>query len=268
MKLILPLLKHFLKKQVNSPKRNTPGLTRDLFLGGKVILWQSVKGYRAGIDAVLLATSIKLKESQKILDLGCGAGAISLCVLANHPNVLVTGLEIMEDTVDVAKLNAEENNFELNFRPMLGSIADMPPTIEKNSFDLVLSNPPYAVNGTTNFSSNIQRKIAHVETHTTIEMWIEVAAAALKHRGTISLIHRADRLDHLLSALRPYFGEIIIHPLWPKSGRKANRILIKAKKGSEAPTILTAGTIIHMDNGSYTPEIESILRGRSLLTIE
>ena len=253
---------------MNNPKQNKPHLTQDLFLGGKVILWQSAKGYRAGIDAVLLATSIKPKESQKILDLGCGAGAISLCVLANHPNVLVTGLEIMEDTVDVAKLNAQENNFELNFRPMLGSIADMPPTIEKNSFDLVLSNPPYAVNGTTNFSSNIQRKIAHVETDTTIEMWIEVAAAALKHRGTISLIHRADRLDHLLSALRPYFGEIIIHPLWPKSGRKANRILIKAKKGSEAPTILTAGTIIHMDNGSYTPEIESILRGRSLLTIE
>ena len=231
-------------------------------------MWQSAEGYRAGIDAVLLATSIKPKESQKILDLGCGAGAVSLCVLANHPNVFVTGLEIMKDTVDVAKLNAEENNFKLNFRPMLGSIADTPPTIETNSFDLVLSNPPYAVNGTTSFSSNIQKKIAHVETNTNIEMWIKVAAAALKNKGIISLIHRADRLDHLLSALRPYFGEIIIHPLWPKSGRKANRILIKAKKGSKAPTILTAGTIIHMDNGSYTPEIESILRGRSLLTIE
>ena len=253
---------------MNSPKRNTPGLTRDLFLGGKVILWQSAEGYRAGIDAVLLATSIKPKESQKILDLGCGAGAVSLCVLANHPNVFVTGLEIMKDTVDVAKLNAEENNFKLNFRPMLGSIADTPPTIETNSFDLVLSNPPYAVNGTTSFSSNIQKKIAHVETNTNIEMWIKVAAAALKNKGIISLIHRADRLDHLLSALRPYFGEIIIHPLWPKSGYKANRVLIKATKGSRAPTILTAGSTIHMDDGSYTPEIDSVLRGRSLLTVE
>ena len=116
----------------------------------------------------------------------------------------------------------------------------------------MISNPPYAVNGTTNFSSHIQKKIAHVETDTTIEMWIEVATAALKHRGTISLIHRADRLDHLLSVLRPCFGEIIIHPLWPKSGYKANRVLIKATKGSRGPTILTAGSTIHMDDGSYT----------------
>ena len=253
---------------MNNPKQNKPNLTQDLLLGGKVILWQSIDGYRAGIDAVLLATSTKPKTNQKILDLGCGAGAVSLCVLANYPDVFVTGLEIMEETVALAKLNAEENNFKVNFCPILGSIADIPSKIKKNSFDLVLSNPPFSPSGTSNFSSNIQKKFAHVETGTNIEMWIKVAATALKQKGTISLIHRADRLDHLLSALRPYFGEIIIHPLWPKSGRKANRILIKAKKGSKAPTILTAGTIIHMDNGSYTPEIESILRGRSLLTIE
>ncbi len=253
---------------MNNPKQNKPHLTQDLLLGGKVILWQSIDGYRAGIDAVLLATSTKPKTNQKILDLGCGAGAVSLCVLANYPDVFVTGLEIMEETVDVAKLNAKENNVKVNFCPILGSIADMPSKIKKNSFDLVLSNPPFAASGTSNFSSNIRKKIAHVETGTNIEMWIKVAAAALKHKGIISLIHRADRLDHLLCALRPYFGEIIIHPLWPKSGRKANRILIKAKKGSKAPTVLTAGTIIHTDNGSYTPEIESVLRGRSLLTME
>ena len=253
---------------MNNPKENKLRLTQDLFLGGKVVLWQSIDGYRAGIDAVLLASSTKPKTNQRILDLGCGAGAVALCVLANYPNVFVTGLEIMEETVDVAKLNAKENNLKVNFCPVLGSIADVPPKIKKNSFDLVLSNPPFSASGTSNFSSNIQKKVAHVETGTNIEMWIKAAAAALKHKGTISLIHRADRLDHLLCALRPYFGEIIIHPLWPKPGRKANRILIKAKKGSKAPTILTTGTIIHMDNGSYTPEIESILRGRSLLTIE
>ena len=72
---------------MNSPKENKPRLTQDLFLGGKVILWQSIDGYRAGIDAVLLATSTKPKTNQKILDLGCGAGAVSLCVLAHYAGV-------------------------------------------------------------------------------------------------------------------------------------------------------------------------------------
>ena len=119
---------------MNSPKENKPRLTQDLFLGGKVILWQSIDGYRAGIDAVLLATSTKPKTNQKILDLGCGAGAVSLCVLANFPDVFVTGLEIMEETVDVAKLNAKENNVKVNFCPILGSIADMPSKIKKKFF--------------------------------------------------------------------------------------------------------------------------------------
>ena len=157
---------------MNSPKENKPRLTQDLFLGGKVILRQSIDGYRAGIDAVLLATSTKPKTNQKILDLGCGAGAVSLCVLANYPDVFVTGLEIMEETVALAKLNAEENNFKVKFCPDLGSIADIPSKIKKNSFDLVLSNPPFSPSGASNFSSNIQKKFAHVETGTNIEMWI------------------------------------------------------------------------------------------------
>ncbi len=93
-------------------------------------MWQSIDGYRAGIDAVLLATSTNQNKS-KNLRLGCGAGAVSLCVLANYPDVFVTGLEIMEETVDVAKLNAKENNVKVNFCPILGSIADMPSKLKK-----------------------------------------------------------------------------------------------------------------------------------------
>ena len=97
---------------------------------------------------------------------------------------------------------------------------------------------------------------------------VKTASVALKHKGLFSFIHRADRLDHLLGALMPFFGGITIHPLWPKSGKQAKRVLIKAKKGSKAPTVLTSGTIIHMNDGSYTPEVASILKGNSLLNFE
>ena len=252
---------------MNSDQLDGLNLTRDLFLGGKIALWQSAQGYRAGIDPVLLAAFIEPKSSQKILDLGCGVGAISLCLLAHHPNIFVTGLENVQQFVTLAERNAQENNFSDRFIPILGSVADLPSNITPNSFDLVISNPPYAAAGTTNPSPNFHKKSSHVEAEASLDKWINVASKALKHKGIISLIHRADRLDHLLAILRLSFGEIIIHPLWPKAGKQAKRVLVRAKKGSQSPTRLTAGTVLHTNNGSYTEDINCILQGKSLLTV-
>ena len=253
---------------MNSATTNKPELTRDLFLGEKIILWQDAKGYRAGIDPILLAAFNTPKRSERILDLGCGVGAVSLCLLMKNPQVFIMGLEILKETFELAKLNAAENNLEDNFVPVLGSVSNIPPIIKMGSFDLVVSNPPYTMAKTTNLSPYAKKQIAHVETQANIEIWVKTASVALKHKGLFSFIHRADRLDHLLGALRPFFGGITIHPLWPKSGKQAKRVLIKAKKGSKAPTVLTSGTIIHMNDGSYTPEVDSILKGNSLINFE
>ncbi|WP_348656358.1 methyltransferase, partial [uncultured Sulfitobacter sp.] len=69
-------------------------LTRDAFLGGKLHLWQPRKGYRAGVDPVLLAATVPAQAGQRVLELGCGVGAVSLCLGARVPGLQLTGVEI------------------------------------------------------------------------------------------------------------------------------------------------------------------------------
>ena len=71
-----------------------------------------------------------------ILDLGTGSGAISI-VLGRELNSIVTGVDISEDALNVAKKNAIENKVSINFikSNMLDSV--------EGKYDIVVSNPPY-----------------------------------------------------------------------------------------------------------------------------
>ena len=68
--------------------------TEDALLGGRVRLLQLRRGYRVAVDSVLLAASVEASAGARILDLGCGTGAVALCLAARVPGVTVVGLEL------------------------------------------------------------------------------------------------------------------------------------------------------------------------------
>ena len=84
-------------------------LTRNAFLGGRVHLWQPVRGYRAGIDPVCLAAAVPARATQCVLDLGCGAGAATLCLGARVAGLDLTGVEMQPAYADLARRNATGN---------------------------------------------------------------------------------------------------------------------------------------------------------------
>lgn len=240
-------------------------VTLDEILGGKITLLQPTKGYRIGVDAVLLASATIPKKNSKILDLGCGVGGISLCLMANYKSVSIQGLELDEKLVQLAIKNAENNNFSKKFIPITGSAAHPPNVLIPNSFDLVVTNPPFMQSGKGNESPENSRRTANIEGEADLESWIHTATKFLKPKGAISLIHRADRLDHVLSILRNDFGGITVNPLWPKLGRIAKRILIGGIKGSSSPTIMRPGVVLHKEDGSYTEAVNAVLTGKAIL---
>ena len=65
----------------------------DAFLGGKLHLSQAPDGYRAGIDAALLAASVTLKPGAYAAEFGCGAGAALLSAALLNTGAVFTGLE-------------------------------------------------------------------------------------------------------------------------------------------------------------------------------
>jgi tRNA1(Val) A37 N6-methylase TrmN6 len=234
-------------------------LTEDRLLGGRVRIAQPADGYRAAIDPVLLAAFAPARAGERVLDLGAGAGAASLCLAARVPGVRVDGIERDAATMALARANAALNGFSPPPVFVLGDVTALDGAFER-AFDHVMANPPYLEASAATPPPDGRRAAAHVEGEADLDMWIDAMARASRHRGTISLVHRADRLDALLAALRRHAGGIVVFPLWPKAGRPAKRVLVRGVKGSRASLVLAPGLVLHEDDGTYTAGTEAVLR--------
>lgn len=243
---------------------DTPAeVTRDAFLGGKVMAWQPAKGYRAGVDAVFLAAACPARAGDHILELGCGVGVASLSLLARVPGTIGTGVEKQPHYADLARKNAQEAG--LPFTPYTGDIAQMPPEVRQRQFHHVILNPPYYDRGRRLLSPDTGREAALSE-ETPLQVWVETAIRRLRPKGMLTMIHRTERLAELLALLYPRIGSIALQPLAPRQGRRSHLVLIRAQKDGHAPFILHPALILHAaaqhtaDGDDYTPEIAAVLR--------
>ena len=91
--------------------------------------------------------------------------------------------------------------------------------------------------------------------------WIGFLLRMVRAKGTITLIHRADRLDEILALLHGNAGETVVFPLWPKRGVAAKRVIVRARKGIRTPLTVSPGLVLHEADGTYTEEADAILRG-------
>ena len=235
-------------------------LTEDAFLGGRLRLHQPADGYRAAIDPVLLAAAVPALSGEEVADLGCGVATAGLCLLARVPGIRVTGLELQPWLVDLARENARLNGCDGMLRVMAGDVAAPPDAMAVAGFDHVMLNPPYLEAGSTRVSNHELRRIATVEGAAGLDAWLNCALTLLRPRGSLTVIHRADRLHSLLRQIAPSCGDIAVFPLWPRRGEAAKRILVQALKGSGGPLRVLPGLELHDAEGCYTAAAEAVLR--------
>lgn len=238
-------------------------LTHDAYLGGKLHLWQPAKGYRAGVDPVLLAATVAAKSGQSVLDLGCGVGAAALCLGARIPGLRLSGLEIQPQYAALARRNGAENG--QSFTVHDGDLATMPAALRDQQFDHVIANPPYFDRSASTMARDAGRETALGEV-TPLSDWIDAAARRVAPKGYVTIIHRAERLPELLSTLNARLGSVELLPLIPRPNRPAQLILLRARKGGRAAFQLHPGLVLHGgiahdgDRESYTPMVRAALR--------
>lgn len=232
-----------------------PETTDDALLGGRVRFRQPVAGYRAAIDPVLLA-AVAGEAPRAALDLGCGAGAASLALMARVPGASVTGVEIDPGLAELARGNALANGWAGRFAAETGDIA----AYSGGGFDLVLANPPFLEAAASDPSPDPAKRRADVEGDPPLAGWVAAALKAAARGGTLVFIHRADRLADLLAAFGSQAGETVVFPLWPRAGTPAKRVIVRARKGIRTRLALAPGLVLHASDGKYTPEAEAILR--------
>ncbi len=235
-------------------------ISEGTLLGGRVRLKQPVEGYRVAIDPVFLAAAVPAAGSERVIDVGTGVGAAALCLAARLPDVRVTGIERERDLVRLATDNVALNDRATRVLMMAGDLLTPPPRLEPGTFDHAMANPPYLASGTATPPADAGRAAAHVESEADLAAWLRFALMMLRSKGSLTLIHRADRLDALLAGLAGRAGEIVVFPLWPGAGKPAKRILLRARKGVATPLRLAPGLVLHEADGRYTAAAEKVLR--------
>lgn len=235
--------------------------TEDRLLGGRVRLRQPSSGFRTSIDAVLLAAAVAAVDGETVLDVGSGTGAAALCLATRLQGVQVTGIEADWALVRLASDNAEESGLSARCRFYLGDLLAPPVRLSPASFDHVMANPPFLPEGSGRPPRHSGRTQAMVEGEVTLSGWLDFCLRMVRQGGTVTVIHRADRLDELLGGLTGRLGALVVLPLWPRSGKPAKRVIVAGRRGSGAPLSLLPGLVLHQSDGRYTPIAESVLRG-------
>jgi len=246
-----------------------PATTESRLLGGRVAIFQPAEGYRAAVDPVLLAAALPTPARRHAglpwLELGCGTGAALLCAAARLPTITVVGLERDPATAALARRGAAASGLADRIAVVEGDLRAPPPAVAPVAFGTVFANPPFLEAGRATPPPDRGRRAAHVEGEAVLEDWIAAAHRALAPRGRLVLIHRADRLDALLAALRPRFGATEVVPLWPRAGRPAGRVVLRTTKDARGPARLSPGLVLHDAGGGFTAPADAILRDAAAL---
>jgi tRNA1(Val) A37 N6-methylase TrmN6 len=236
-------------------------VTEDAVLGGRVRLLQPRQGYRVAVDAVLLAAAVTPLAGERVLDLGAGVAAVGLCLATRVPDCTVIGVELQPALADLAERNATRNALNGRVRTIVHDIAaDLPGDL--GPFDHVVSNPPYLAAAVADPSPEPSKALATVESSADLARWLSVATGALGPTGTLTLIHRLDRLEEIAGHLVQHgWGDITVKTLPP-----AARVLVRARHAARPSVTQSPPLLLHQEDGSFTEEAEAILRHAKALT--
>ena len=245
-------------------------LTRDAFLGGKLHLWQPAKGYRAGVDPVLLAASVNARVGQTVLELGCGGGTAMLCLGKRISGLDLTGVEVQESYAALARRNAMEAGVAAQV--VCADLRDLPPDVRQRQFDHVIMNPPYFDRSRGKAAGDIGRDTGRGGP-TPLADWIDVGIRRVAPRGFLTLIQQTGRVHDVLAALHGRLGSVVVQPLAARADRAAHLVLVQARQGGRTPFTLAAPLVLHdgpihkHDAENYTPLVRGILRDGKKLPI-
>jgi tRNA1(Val) A37 N6-methylase TrmN6 len=248
----------------------SPGsaVTDDAFLGGALRILQPKDGYRAGIDAVLLAASAGAKagRGERVLDVGAGVGVVGLAVARRIADAEVALVERDPGLAELARSNIERNGLSqrvrviaadveqpLSGQPALAALAE--------SFDHVLANPPFHTQGRGTAAADTTKAAANTMAEDSLGRWLRFLAAMAKPTGAAAMIHKAEALGPLLAACERRFGALEVLPIHPRRDAAAIRVIVRGIKGSRASLSLLPQLTLHGDDNCFRPEIERILRG-------
>ena len=230
----------------------------DLHRNGYVII-QDPKRFCFGIDAVILSGFAEVKKGEKVMDLCTGTGIIPILLEAKTEGSHFTGLEIQEESVEMAKRSVRLNGLEDKVTIDFGDVKNTEALYRASSFDVVTVNPPYMNEDGGLKNGYSPKTIARHEVLCSLEDVVDAAARLLVPQGRLYMVHRPHRLTDIMVTLRN-------HRLEPKrlrfvhsyADREPVMVLVEAVSNGKPMVKVMPPLIIYKEDGEYTGEIMKI----------
>ena len=214
-----------------------------------------------GMDAVLLSGFAKVLNEENVIDLGTGTGIIPILLEAKSDGRHFTGLEIQEETADMASRSVRYNHLQDKIKIVTGDIKEASSIFKKASFDVVTSNPPYMNDNHGLKNEDMSKAISRHEVMCTLVDVVRESTLLLKPGGRFYMVHRPHRLAEIIYTLKSYKLEPkrikLVHPFVDK---EANMVLIESIRGGKSMVKVEAPLIVYREAGIYTDEIYNIYR--------
>ena len=220
-------------------------------------IYQNTDWFSFSLDSILLPNFVTLRKNIKnIIDLGTGNAPIPL-VLSTKTDAKIVGVELQNDVYELAKKSVEINNLEERIELLNIDMLELKNIYESDSFDVVVSNPPYfKINKDSNLNEDIHKIIARHEKCVNLEQIVKLAKYLLKNNGVFAMVHRTDRLIEIINTLNNNNMEVKkLRFIYPKRDSESNMILIEAVKNGNIGLKILPPLYVHNDDGSYTDEV-------------
>lgn len=227
--------------------------------GYKII--QNPNKFCFGIDAVLLSGFADIKKGSRVLDLGTGTGILPILLAAKTEAKSFEGLEIQEESADMARRSVAYNGLQELIHITTGNIAEASSLFGCSSFDAVVTNSPYMNDKHGLKNPDMAKAIARHEILCSLEDVVRESSRVLQPKKSLFMIHRPFRLAEIFQTLQKHHMEPkrmrLIHPYLKK---EPNMVLIEAVKDGNPMIKIEPPLIVYKSPGVYTKEILELYR--------
>ena len=227
----------------------------DLQIKGYEII-QSPGRFCFGMDAVLLSSFATVKPKEAALDLGTGTGILPILMAAKYNGKHYTGLEIQEESADMARRSVLHNGLEERIDIVTGDIKEASKLFGAASYEVITTNPPYMIGEHGLKNSNEALYIARHEALCTLDDILRESARILKPKGRFYMVHRPFRLPEILAKMSAYRIEPKrMRLVYPYLDKEPNMVLIEGLRDGNPRMKVEPPLIVYEKDGSYTKEL-------------
>lgn len=228
------------------------------YKGLKII--QNINGFCFGIDSILLSNFAKnIKNNSNVIDLGTGTGIIPILLSGKSNAKKIVGVEVQEDVAEMATRSVKLNNLENKIEIINENILNLKNIYKKNSFDVIVTNPPYKKINTGIINNEDKKIISRHEITASLEDFIDISSYLLKEYGELYMVHRPERLVDIFYFLRlKNIEPKNIRFIFSNKNKEPKLVLIKAVKTSKPFLKIEKNLYVYDEDGNYTDEILEI----------